>query len=487
MKRALTTFIFLLLIGFGYVLPQKTYAAENSVVPSASDFGAIVDRLAPNGNLSKVSKEVYSVNTQANYMNGATCLLVGCSANKTSAFYYRNSALAQISNGIVALYTNPPADLALWMRDTGQSLGFLPKQAYAQGVGFSGLAPLLPLWKAFRNIAYLLLALAMIIIGFMVMFRQKIDPKTVVTVQNALPRIVITMLLITFSYAIVGFMIDITYLIIAFINVIVSSSLTGADALIANLTSGGVLSLFAAVVGPSFFLLNISPLSAGPLKVTGDVVFGVLSNLLTYGLFTVTTNGVTLGAVFQLILAVVFIFAFFRILFMLLGSYIQILIAVLIGPIQILTDVFPGSNGFSGWILNLVSNLMVFPITIFLLLLGNVISQSFTKGQILWTPPLLPQPLGGQAMNLGSAGSVDLSGLPAGNGDLTYILISLGIILTIPTVVKSLRAALKAKPPIEFGGGGGGLMQMVSSAYYLRSMVPQQIWEKMGFKQQQHN
>ena len=34
--------------------------------------------------------------------------------------------------------------------------------------------------------------------------RKKIDPKTVVTAQNAIQRVIIALILITFSYAIVG-------------------------------------------------------------------------------------------------------------------------------------------------------------------------------------------------------------------------------------------------------------------------------------------
>ena len=65
----------------------------------------------------------------------------------------------------------------------------------------------------------------MIVIGFMVMFRRKIDPKTVITVQNALPKIVLALLLVTFSYAIAAFMIDLMYLVMAIIiNLLVSAA-----------------------------------------------------------------------------------------------------------------------------------------------------------------------------------------------------------------------------------------------------------------------
>ncbi len=126
----------------------------------------------------------------------------------------KQSAVAGLSKIAYTMYTSPPASTYAFVQDMGQTLGFIPKQAYAQGIGFSGLSSLLPVWKAFRNISYAILAIVMIVIGFMVMFRKKIDPKTVVTVQNALPKVVVTLILITFSYAIVGILIDLMYVVL---------------------------------------------------------------------------------------------------------------------------------------------------------------------------------------------------------------------------------------------------------------------------------
>jgi len=60
----------------------------------------------------------------------------------------------------------------------------------------------------------------------MIMFRIKINPQTAITIQLALPKLIITLLLITFSYAIAGFMIDIFYLIWGIItNLLISQGL----------------------------------------------------------------------------------------------------------------------------------------------------------------------------------------------------------------------------------------------------------------------
>lgn len=64
-----------------------------------------------------------------------------------------------------------------YFADLGRNLGII-KPVYAQGVGATGLQPFLPLWKAFRNLAYIFYIIAFVYIGFAVMFRLKIDPAT---------------------------------------------------------------------------------------------------------------------------------------------------------------------------------------------------------------------------------------------------------------------------------------------------------------------
>ena len=78
----------------------------------------------------------------------------------------------------------------------------ITQPVYAQGIGFSALTPTLQVWKAFRNLSYFLFIIIFIVVGFMIMFRAQINPQTVVTVQAALPKIVVTLIMITFSYAI---------------------------------------------------------------------------------------------------------------------------------------------------------------------------------------------------------------------------------------------------------------------------------------------
>ncbi len=409
----------------------------------------------------------------------------------------QKSAVAGIGNYIAMIYANPPADLALWIRDTGQTLGFLPKQVYAQGVGFSGLAPLLPIWKAFRNIAYLLLAIVMIVIGFMVMLRKKIDPKTVVTVQNAIPRIVITLLLITFSYAIVGIMIDLMYLLIAIAVVLIKN--TG---LLPELTWFQKLFNFqsheqAFTTGTlPVYVSMLFPWGIGSILDTVYQIFG-LGGTITAGV-TGAGIGALVGAaagplaipgaviglaagaggvqiLVAMLVSLFLLFLFIRLFVLVLSAYINIVLALIIGPIQLLAGAMPGSNAFASWMLNLTSNMLTFPIIgvmgMIAIALGTAADKYYSfwtggNGQF-WTPPY---------------------GISGGNAQSISALFSLGILMAIPQVVGSVKEALKAKAAVPLTGAFGQAisspaatgMQLLSTAYYIRGFVPDAIWKKVG-------
>jgi len=159
------------------------------------------------------------------------------------------------------------------------------------------------------------------------------------------------------------------------------------------------------------------------------------------------------GTIIGVLLSLGLLFAVIRMFFMLLSSYIQIILALITGPVQILLDAVPGGTGFSAWLKNLISHLLVFPITAIMITIGWVLIKTST---ITWTPPLL-----------GTGG--------AGIGGI----IGLGMLMTIPSVVKGMQESLKAKPMINVGAGAAlspltgafnTTTQSVSSFYYMNQI-----------------
>lgn len=99
--------------------------------------------------------------------------------------------------------------------------------AYAQqGIGFLGLMPILKVWEIFRDMTYFLFLIVFIVLGLGIMFRLNLDARSVMTVQNQLPKIIIALVLITLSYAIVGFLVDVMYVVMyLIINIFASKGL----------------------------------------------------------------------------------------------------------------------------------------------------------------------------------------------------------------------------------------------------------------------
>jgi len=477
MKKLLLLFF---ITAIFFVAPKVPFSGQDSVSVRAvemdyvdRDFPDAMDAAKKDG-VRDMNKPGNDASTITNHMSDIIRRIggpvIGITTNSTDLVYleqmYKESFVAGAESVVSYVYTNPPANTYAFVRDMGESLGFIPKSAYAQGIGFSGLSQLLPIWKAFRNIAYLILAIFMIIVGFFIMFRKKIDPKTVITVQNALPNIVVTLLLITFSYAIVGIMIDFMYLIIVVaisilepisnevitpstINIFVSGNFIDV---MGKLWAGGLEGAIGGFLG----LLNLKVPTAIDFALASTPI-GVLALFLKGGTNLIGGMIVTQITIFFFVIA--FLFAVFRLLILLIKSYIQIIMSVLISPFQLLLGAFPGSQAFEGWIKNLIANLAVFPITAIMILIGSILAKPATGGTKLWGPPMLN---------------------PGGSDGMTGI-IGLGIIFAIPSIAGSIKEALKVKSPVGMGGGniitpmisGGG--QIWNLAYQAKMMG---LWGK---------
>lgn len=98
-----------------------------------------------------------------------------------------------------------PVNLAYYINQNARKIPGLKNTAFAQDtIEYGGpfLGAIYHYWTISRNIAYAFLAAAMTVIGIMIIMGKSIDPKAGVTVQQALPQIIIALILITFSYPI---------------------------------------------------------------------------------------------------------------------------------------------------------------------------------------------------------------------------------------------------------------------------------------------
>jgi len=268
--------------------------------------------------------------------------------------------------------------------------------AYAQnadqaGFGFANsLAIVQPLWLVARDAAYALVILAILVLAFMVMLRAKLNPQTVITVQSALPKVAIGLLLITFSYAIAGFMVDIVYVLQGLVSgMVASSALSSADAFVIFTRmneSIGVVMTYSLSFALAFFHA-LSPDNVA----TGDFSFG---NLVNTGL------AVFSGAISIIVLLIVFIvllITIIRIYWVLLRTYVVVIMLVIISPFIMLMGIIRGGS-IGNWFKMLTAQLSVFFIVSFIPLLAHVLLFSTNEGWLLET-----------------LGSIDINGFPDPN------------------------------------------------------------------------
>jgi len=377
--------------------------------------------------------------------------LVGCmSCTKEEREKYPGFILGTLIAGI---YANPPASGVKQLAKATEKLGITrPAYAQDQGRGFETMDTVMPIWKAFRNISYLFFVLILVFMGFAIMFRIKTSPQTVITIQSALPRIVLALILITFSYAIVGFLIDTMYVLLT---------------LISNIFIGGGNSLISQLPGWGPELAaKVSELASGifqdPLigtMVGNGIFFFLIANM---SFFAILFLG-PLPFIISIIAGILIFIALIRIAWTLLKAYAMIIIQLIFAPFQIMIGVLPGNNAIGTWFRNILANLMVWPTIMIMIFIGSYL--------ILAGIASMFENFGTWILSAMSATGFTLPALLFGGWEFFIRIIlpfvGLGIILMAPKAADMIKAFMSGQP---FGYGaaigeslrGGAVGRMVA-------------------------
>ena len=365
---------------------------------------------------------------------GIMCNTIGeaCTNNPSDGDRnYQNTFFGMASNLLVVPFANPPASGTFYAIEKFNQAGLFPKIYAAEGVGFTSLKVFESIWKTFRDLTFLVLVLIIVAIGFMIMFRMKLDPHTVVSLENALPKVILTMVLITFSYAIAGFLIDMMYVSIVFVvNVLAKAGQYDATATstmfitdnfwgLSNIQGNSLIAeQFRIYFRGLFAIFEVLPnVIKGVLYVfvplfglwialkTGGFLNPLIANIFgnasgTASFFTLVGGEIKFGNIAAALIAIsmglilapaiillliaflVFLGLFLiimRIFFVLLAAYIQVLVQIMFAPIFLIIEAIPGQKGFVPWLRKLIGNLAVFPATAGLLLIVGIININILK------------------------------------------------------------------------------------------------------------
>ena len=274
-----------------------------------------------------------------------------------------SGSILGVANGLEgAVRTEPlPTNLAYFWNDSIRNVPFAGR-ALAADVSY-GNAPMigviLAIWKTTRNLAFGLLAIVMLVTGVMIMIRRKLAPQLVVTLQYALPRIPLAVVLIVFSYP---------------IGAVLASSMRFLSD-----TSGAIIANIA--LGPE----------EGLGQGNWPASIGLIVSLVLIGLLQFTGVAAPVMAVVMvmlLVIAVLYIFVFIRAILI----YLKLLFSIVFAPIIFALGAIPGNesmtqNWFKGAIVNVLSYAGMFAYTHVVLLIVVLImvspANSFDTSSIL--------------------------------------------------------------------------------------------------------
>ena len=318
----------------------------------------------------------------------------------------QNGILVGMGSVIGQMYENPAANTETYIADLMNSAHITPK-AYAQGLGFASLNPILELWKAFRNIAYMFFVVLFIVIGFMIMFRQRVGGQAAITAQQAIPSIIISLILVTFSYAIAGLLIDLMYVVMFLIIGVFGQTLpTGNENLIDMTILQVAGAMFRSAANPATNADLVSNLF-GSLVVNEDI-----------NSFLSIAGGLTL----TIVLAVAILIGTIKLFFELLKSYASIILSVVTSPLVLMMGAIPGKNPVVPWLKDLIGNLLPFPVVLLVLVIFYQFSNLTGAGnEGGFIPPFL--------IARGQAGAI-------------ASLMGLALILALPEIVKDVKKGL---------------------------------------------
>jgi hypothetical protein len=354
-------------------------------------------------------------------------------------------------------------------------LGVQTANAQGRGTELIGYDAVKTAWSKIRDLTYIAMVLILVVIGFMVMFRKKLDPRTVVTATNSLPKVGLALILITFSFAIAGLFFDLIFLLDNVVRVWFSGLDSGWDDMWGLLGTAGLkfvstkwggefvwlpfFTLFSASIIKPTFLIVITVAAGGLGAVVGGflgaaigVLLGYLIAVIGYLLFEIMIR------LSMFIIAVILFWTLFM-------RYVTMIALVIFGPVFFLIGAIPGFEGLTiSWLKRMLANAIVFPITLLFVYLAVSFLSPDIASVIRWSSIALG-PIGAVSGSIldytwNPAGG---GGAPPGLGGGSFFLnipalIGLGFILFAIKVPGFIDEVFGLKDPFGRNGLGIGLL-----------------------------
>ncbi len=295
------------------------------------------------------------------------------------------------------LQSIPGNTTSTYLADTFKTNILGVSTVHAQGSGTSDLGDVIEsVWAKMRDLAIIFMVIALVVIGFMVMLRRRLDPRTVVTATNSLPRFAIALVLIIFSFAISGFFIDLIHVTVSLVQNYFGDVLGPATKALSTVSGllGGELIWY-----PFFAAFSVGSLfNWGPILCFGALSFFLLGPAGPAATFALLVFILGIEILVRLTLFIVGIYIFW----ILLKNYAFMVIFTIFSPFFFLLGAVPGFEGVTGnWFKRMFATMLSFPLILFFLYLSlYLLMQSNPVFQVTKGVPHAPPPLQSNILNI---------------------------------------------------------------------------------------
>jgi hypothetical protein len=414
---------------------------------------------------------------------------------------YNQNAITGLMQVTTSMYENKPLSVSAWTDHVQKQIDPTvyassdDSGTYYPGQGYNLLSPIRSLWSAVARIVYFLYIIVIVVIGILIVFRSQLDGQDSVTLMNAIPSLIVSILLVFFSYPLSAVFID----LITVGSGVVYGALIGTDensgAPGSFLHEGDIIVNYSAVganivhtdthviqankdlqiddsymsVWSIFQVAGINPTTEGINSLVPQdypVIGGVLNNVLS-GLSD------TIG---DPLLGLVFAFAAFsamvKLFMALIKQYATLMLYPIISPFIFLFAAIPGKTGSMvvGYFSKLLAASLSFIAVYAVFLVMIIVSRDLQNlGDVTWVPPLL----GYRAEDYGETNS-----LVAAN--LVRPFIGFALFMIAPMIPEYITNLIGAAGEDLFGetivgGLKGGVSGVVGAGKTIDGLVKDQL------------
>lgn len=296
--------------------------------------------------------------------------------------FTKQGMLGMVDNGTRDLFENQPSTnlyahfMKEWIPGQGDGAIYAANDGYSflMGIGIDDL------WSKMRTIAYILFVIVLLVAGFMIMFRQKIGGQLAVSIFNALPNVIVGLILVTFSFAIVGLILNISVLLTNVIGALLDP--TGQS--LAFIDSPWALIWGNANANATRGLITDIATDIGGVAIAG-VIIGAIIALASVGTgigvgLAVAATGPFIFFLFVVAVLGILLYASIRVYITLVVAFLGIIIDTILAPVILAMSSLPGSQDMRGeWFRRILRNALTFPVVFFFVNLGGYILNSGLK------------------------------------------------------------------------------------------------------------